>query len=99
MTTATARDASALADPHPNHSPTRLLTVAQVADLTQRHPVTVRRALESGELHGHQRVKGGRWTIAISCATAWALGDACPHPAARSGRLATVRSIRRGGAR
>lgn len=95
--TAHTTSTSALADTPA--MPTKLLTVDQAAALTQRHPTTVRRALEAGELHGHQRVKRGRWTIATECATAWALGDVCPHPGARPAHLATVKPIRRGGAR
>lgn len=55
------------------------LTVAEVAGLVRRHEVTVRRALESGEMHGRQRVKGGRWTVHVDCATAWAEGSPCSH--------------------
>jgi hypothetical protein len=55
------------------------LTVAEVAKATRRHPVTIRRALEDATLHGAQRVKGGRWTVAPECADAWATGTPCPH--------------------
>lgn len=43
------------------------------------HPSTVRKALESGELHGAQRMKKGRWRIHRDCLTAWALGEKCQH--------------------
>ncbi len=55
------------------------LTVAEVAAATRRHPVTVRRALEGGELHGSQPTKGGRWTVRAECAEAWADGERCEH--------------------
>lgn len=55
------------------------LTVDDVAQATRRHPVTVRRALEAGELHGSQAVKGGRWSVREECAEAWADKRACEH--------------------
>lgn len=55
------------------------LTPADVARIFRRHPVTVRNALAAGELHGSQRVKGGRWLIAEACADAWAEGRPCTH--------------------
>lgn len=55
------------------------LTSPEVAAATRRHPVTVRRALEAGELHGSQRTKGGRWTVQVQCAEAWADGRPCEH--------------------
>lgn len=35
---------------------------------------TVYRALESGELHGHQRKRGGRWQIHPEAVDAWVRG-------------------------
>jgi len=55
------------------------LVPADVAGIFRRHPVTVRNALASGELHGTQRVKGGRWLIDQDCAVAWAEGRDCAH--------------------
>jgi len=55
------------------------LTVAEVAEATRRHPVTVRKALEAGDLHGTQRVKGGRWLVRRECADAWADVVPCEH--------------------
>jgi hypothetical protein len=55
------------------------LTSAEVAAATRRHPVTVRRALEDGTLHGTQRVVGGRWAVLPECAEAWASGVPCAH--------------------
>lgn len=60
-------------------STVRRLTPAEVASEFRRHPVTVRNALAGGELHGSQRVKGGRWTIEEVCAQAWASGRPCEH--------------------
>lgn len=52
------------------------LTPAQVAERRggRTHVVTVRKALESGELHGHQRKRGGRWLVAASAVDAWVQG-------------------------
>lgn len=55
------------------------LTVAEVAEGTRRHAVTVRRALEAGALHGTQSGKGGRWTVREDCAEAWAEKRTCEH--------------------
>lgn len=62
-------------------APTELLrmTVAQAAEYTHRHPVTLRRALEEGTLHGSQRVVGGKWSIRVECIDAWLDGEKCPH--------------------
>jgi excisionase family DNA binding protein len=50
---------------------TAWLTPQQVAESTGRHAVTVYRALESGELHGHQKRHGGRWRISTESVEAW----------------------------
>lgn len=55
------------------------LNVNEVAYATRRHPVTVRRALEAGELHGTQSKAGGRWSIREDCAEAWADRVPCEH--------------------
>lgn len=57
------------------------LTVAAAAAEAGRHPVTVRKALEAGELHGFQRVKGGRWSIRHACLDAWVENRLCEHKA------------------
>lgn len=57
------------------------LTVAQAADVAQRHPQTIRRACETGELHGLQRVRKGRWLIHPDCLDAWLDGQKCEHHA------------------
>lgn len=56
----------------------------QAAEHTGRHPVTVRRALEAGELHGGQPKPGARWRIHRDCLDAWAFGTPCPHAAKKS---------------
>lgn len=61
---------------------TRRLTPAEVAVEFRRHPVTVRNALAARELHGSQRVKGGRWTVEEPCARAWVAGQPCEHQSA-----------------
>lgn len=60
------------------------LTTEQAAERAGRHPVTVRRALEAGALHGGQSKAGGRWRIHVDCLDAWVLGTDCPHVAAKA---------------
>ncbi|WP_371130839.1 helix-turn-helix domain-containing protein [Arthrobacter sp. SDTb3-6] len=55
------------------------LTTAEAAVVARRHPVTVRRALEGGELHGQQSKAGGRWLIRAECLDAWMDGVKCVH--------------------
>lgn len=50
------------------------MTPQKVADKTGRDVSEVRRALENGELHGHQKVKGGRWKIDPACVDPWVIG-------------------------
>lgn len=57
------------------------LSSAEVADLAGCHPVSVRRALEGGELHGTQPQVGARWRVGRECALAWAERRPCPHEA------------------
>ncbi|MFG6277966.1 helix-turn-helix domain-containing protein [Microbacterium sp. 5K110] len=57
------------------------LTTAEAAKTARKHPVTVRKALESGELHGSQRSVGGRWTIREDCLEAFIEGRPCEHKA------------------
>jgi hypothetical protein len=56
---------------------------SQAGQYGDRHPVTVRRALESGQLHGGQAKTGGRWRIHRNCLDAWLLGTQCPHATAK----------------
>lgn len=55
------------------------LNTAQAADHAGCHPVTVRKALEAGELHGAQRTTAGRWRIHVDCLDAWCGGEQCEH--------------------
>ncbi|MBC9943788.1 hypothetical protein ICL81_04510 [Leucobacter sp. cx-328] len=52
------------------------LDVAQVAERTLRHPVTVRIALDSGALHGMFSDTDG-WIVEWECAEAWNAGLVC----------------------
>lgn len=53
---------------------TEWLTPAQVAEHTGRHIVTIWRALESGQLHGHQGKRGGRWSVDPAAVDAYMRG-------------------------
>lgn len=55
---------------------------AQAAEYADRHVDTIRRALESGDLHGGQRKAGGRWSIRRECLDSWLDGRKCEHQAA-----------------
>lgn len=59
----------------------RYMNVAEAAAYVGRHPGTVRRSLEAGEVHGTQRTARGRWTIKVDCLEAWAEGVPCEHQA------------------
>lgn len=59
-------------EPVPDHL--EVLTTRQVASLTQRHEVTVRRALLDGELKGKRRGEAGRWFVKREDAIEWAVG-------------------------
>lgn len=50
------------------------LTAAQVAERTNRHIVTIWRAAEGGDLHGHQSMRKGRWSFAPDAVDAWIRG-------------------------
>ena len=76
----------------PTVRPVRL-TVEEAAEEGRKHPETIRDACRSGELHGSQRTKRGRWTVEAACLTAWLAGDECEHQ-----RAATVVPFRRRGA-
>ncbi|WP_248582562.1 helix-turn-helix domain-containing protein [Nocardioides sp. InS609-2] len=61
------------------------LTTRQAGERADRHPETVRRACEAGDLHGGQTVPGrSSWRIHIDCLDAWVLGQPCPHVAAKA---------------
>lgn len=55
------------------------LSVNEASVAYGRHPVTLRRALEGGELHGTQRTAGCRWSMRRECVEAWLDGQKCPH--------------------
>lgn len=69
--------ASVLTEPTPNDEKPRgeWLTPAEVADLTGLHIDNVLKKLKSGEMHGHQRVHGGRWSVHIAAANAFVRGQ------------------------
>lgn len=51
----------------------------QAAEYAGAHPETIRQAAQSGELHGGQRRKNGRWSFRLECLDAWLDGGACEH--------------------
>lgn len=57
----------------------------QAADYAGRSTDTIRRALQSGDLHGGQRKVRGHWSIRKECLDAWLDGERCPHQPARAG--------------
>ncbi|WP_043644121.1 helix-turn-helix domain-containing protein [Nocardioides alkalitolerans] len=61
------------------------LSVTQAAEVAQRHPVTVRKALAEEKLHGHQRAAGASWRIHADCLEAWLRNEPCPCAAAPTG--------------
>jgi excisionase family DNA binding protein len=54
-------------------------TTTQAAEYAERHPDTIRDALEAQRLHGGQAKAGAHWRIHRDCLDAWLLGTACPH--------------------
>ena len=62
------------------NAPERLiLTIPEAAEHCALHRDTVRRACETGALHGMQRMKGAPWRIRISCLEKWLEGEICGH--------------------
>lgn len=55
------------------------LRVTDAATIANRHPNTIHRALEAGELHGTQRKAKGVWSIRPDCLEAWLDGHPCAH--------------------
>lgn len=55
------------------------MDVKEAAAYARRHPITIRRALEAGELHGSQRKPRAKWSIRTECVDAWLDGEQCPH--------------------
>ena len=56
-----------------------VLTVDEAAAYAHRHPVTLYVDLKAGDLHGSQRVRGGRWTILRGCVDDYMAGRVCAH--------------------
>lgn len=56
------------------------LTTAGVAQRSGRHVVTVRRALERGDLHGHQTGSRGHWRVEAESVDAWTRGRDSREP-------------------
>lgn len=59
------------------------LDVPSAAGRTQRHPATVRMALQDGSLHG--TFDTGEWLVEGDCADAWSAGLLCEHRIASVG--------------
>lgn len=55
------------------------LTVTEAAAAANRHPKTIQLALAAGDLHGTQRVAGGRWLVKEVCLEAWLDNASCEH--------------------
>ncbi len=60
-------------------TPVQRLTVKEAALAARRHPKTIQKALESGELHGSQRAPRHKWLIQVACLDAWIEGTVCGH--------------------
>lgn len=70
---------------------TKYLTVNEVAEVTRKHPVTIRLALEGGELHGSQRKRGGRWVVNADCIQPYLDHRPCEHASARRANVTPIR--------
>lgn len=57
------------------------MTPAEVAVYARRAVSEVKEALRTGALVGHQRVKGGRWTVHRDAVDAYVRGDKYTPPA------------------
>ncbi len=51
------------------------LTIAECAEIARCGRVTILHALQTGELVGRQRVKGGRWLVKPADLEAWMDGE------------------------
>lgn len=60
------------------------LTVEEAATRARLHRQTIISALNSGGLHGGQRIKRGTWRIQEECLDAWLIDEACPHRIAKA---------------
>lgn len=54
------------------------LTVREAAEIARRHPDTILKALQRGELPGIQRVPRGKWLVDEADLEAWIIG--APQP-------------------
>jgi hypothetical protein len=50
------------------------LTKAEAADRARRSQSRTNLALDEGRLHGHQRCRGGRWTVNVAAVDGWVRG-------------------------
>lgn len=57
---------------------TEWLSTKQVAEVTGRHLVTVQRAAECGDLHGHQPRRNCSWRFSREAVDAWVRGEDGP---------------------
>lgn len=55
------------------------MTMADMVSESGVSRFTIMPALQTGELHGHQRKKYGTWRAEESCFRAWMLGEKCEH--------------------
>lgn len=60
--------------PHRHGERMTWVTPAEAAGVAHRHVNTIRKALESGELHGHQRGRRGRWLVWDGSINPWVTG-------------------------
>lgn len=78
------------------------LTSTEAAHHSRRHPVTIRRALACGELHGHQPLRGGhpvpgsKWQIPDVVIDLWVQGHD-PQAQARACGCTPIRAVGRAG--
>ncbi|WP_166459623.1 helix-turn-helix domain-containing protein [Amycolatopsis pithecellobii] len=55
----------------PADASNKWLTALEAAKHARRNHITVLKALGSGELHGHQNRRGGRWQVKRNAVDAW----------------------------
>jgi hypothetical protein len=67
-------------------------SVAEIAEHLQKHPVTIRLALEGARLHGTQSKKGGHWSVREDCLEAYLDGVPCAHQASNVRHIKSARS-------
>lgn len=69
----------------------KYLTVAEVADASRKHPVTIRLALEGGKLHGSQQSTRGRWLVREDCLEAFLECRPCEHKASKRSNVTPLK--------